>query len=90
MSSCHHHQAIDQLGAGLTATAWAPDGVIEAVEAAGHPFALGVQWEAGQTADDRLHHALAEAARRASPRAAVRTISSAVLTHGRQTRCHHG
>ncbi|MFL5909555.1 MAG: gamma-glutamyl-gamma-aminobutyrate hydrolase family protein [Gaiellaceae bacterium] len=62
---CHHHQAIDEIGTGLTATAWAPDGVIEAVEVVDHPFAVGVQWEAGQTADGRLHLALAEAARRA-------------------------
>jgi putative glutamine amidotransferase len=61
-SACHHHQAIDQLGAGLAATAWAPDAVIEAVEVTGHPFAIGVQWEAGQTDDPRLHQALAEAA----------------------------
>lgn len=64
-SPCHHHQAIDRLGAGLTATAWAPDGVIEAVEVIDHPFAIGVQWEAGQTEDERLHLALAEAAGRA-------------------------
>lgn len=62
-SACHHHQAVDRIGTGLTATAWAPDGVVEAVEVAGHPFALGVQWEAGQTEDDRLHVALARAAR---------------------------
>lgn len=60
-TACHHHQAIDRLGPGLTATAWAPDGVIEVVEADDHPFALGVQWEAGQTSDERLHRALAEA-----------------------------
>lgn len=60
---CHHHQAIDRLGAGLVATAWAPDGIVEAVEAAGHPFAIGVQWEACDTADERLHRALARAAR---------------------------
>jgi putative glutamine amidotransferase len=60
--ACHHHQAVDRLGAGLTATAWAPDGVIEAVEVTGHPFAIGVQWEAGHTEDDRLHRALAQAA----------------------------
>ena len=28
----HHHQGIDRLGAGLVATAWAPDGTVEAVE----------------------------------------------------------
>ncbi|HET7016197.1 MAG TPA: gamma-glutamyl-gamma-aminobutyrate hydrolase family protein [Streptosporangiaceae bacterium] len=61
-SACHHHQAVDRLGAGLVATAWAPDGVIETVEVTGHPFAIGVQWEAGQTPDERLHKALAEAA----------------------------
>lgn len=64
-STCHHHQAIDQLGTGLIATAWAPDGVIEAVEVIDHPFAIGVQWEAGQTEDGRLHLALADAAGRA-------------------------
>lgn len=69
-SFCHHHQAVERVGTGLTATAWAPDGVVEAVEAAGHPFAVGVQWEAGQTEDDRFHRALAAAAGRVSPRAA--------------------
>lgn len=60
-SACHHHQAVDRLGSGLTATGWADDGTVEAVEVAGHPFAVGVQWESGQTADRRLHHALAHA-----------------------------
>ncbi|HEX3961262.1 MAG TPA: gamma-glutamyl-gamma-aminobutyrate hydrolase family protein [Trebonia sp.] len=69
-ASCHHHQAINHIGKGLTATAWAPDGIIEAVEAADHPFAIGVQWEVGHTADGRLYRALTEAARRASPRTA--------------------
>lgn len=36
-----HHQAVATTGPTLTATAWSPDGVIEAVEA---PGALGVQW----------------------------------------------
>ncbi|MGV9558611.1 gamma-glutamyl-gamma-aminobutyrate hydrolase family protein [Streptomyces sp. NPDC003401] len=62
-TACHHHQAVDRIGTGLTPTAWAPDGVVEAVEAVDHPFAVGVQWEAGQTEDDRLHVALARAAR---------------------------
>jgi putative glutamine amidotransferase len=39
-----HHQAVDRPGRGLTAVAHAPDGVVEAVEAAGPWFALCVQW----------------------------------------------
>jgi putative glutamine amidotransferase len=39
-----HHQSIRDLGEGLTATAHSPDGVVEAVERAGAPFVLGVQW----------------------------------------------
>jgi putative glutamine amidotransferase len=38
-----HHQAIDQLGEGLVASAYAPDGVIEAVELPGENL-LAVQW----------------------------------------------
>ena len=42
-----HHQAIDELGDGLRAVAWAPDGVIEAVEATDRDeFLIGVQWHA--------------------------------------------
>lgn len=39
-----HHQGIKTLADGLTATAVAPDGLIEGVEVADHPFAVGVQW----------------------------------------------
>jgi putative glutamine amidotransferase len=40
-----HHQAVRDVGRNLTATAWAKDGVIEAVEdARGDQFAVGVQW----------------------------------------------
>lgn len=39
-----HHQGIKDLGAGLVAIGWAPDGLIEAVELSGHPWLLGVQW----------------------------------------------
>jgi putative glutamine amidotransferase len=40
-----HHQAIDKVGAGLRATAWAKDGVIEAVEdERTNRFVVGVQW----------------------------------------------
>ena len=41
-----HHQAVDELGEGLVACAWAPDGTIEAIEDRRHPFLLGVQWHA--------------------------------------------
>lgn len=41
-----HHQAPDQLGAGLYAAAWAPDGVVEALESTGSRFVVGVQWHA--------------------------------------------
>ena len=39
-----HHQGIRHLAPGLTATAHAPDGLIEAFELSEHPFALAVQW----------------------------------------------
>jgi len=60
---CHHHQAIDRLGAGLTVTARAGDGTIEAVELAGHRFALGVQWHPEEAGDSRLFRALVDASR---------------------------
>ncbi|HZD68106.1 MAG TPA: gamma-glutamyl-gamma-aminobutyrate hydrolase family protein [Actinomycetes bacterium] len=39
-----HHQAIERVAPGLHAVAWAPDGVIEAVEGEGLRFCLGLQW----------------------------------------------
>lgn len=62
--ACHHHQGVDRIGDDLIATARAADGVIEMVEAVDHPFVVGVQWEAGQTPDERFHQALSEAASR--------------------------
>lgn len=60
---CHHHQAIERLGAGLTATARSDDGVIEAVELDGHPFMVAVQWHPEVSEDHSLFLALAKAAR---------------------------
>ena len=39
-----HHQAVRQVGTGLCAVAWAPDGVIEALEATDGRRTLAVQW----------------------------------------------
>jgi putative glutamine amidotransferase len=39
-----HHQAVNRLASGWAVSAVAPDGIIEAIEAPGHPFALAVQW----------------------------------------------
>ena len=62
-----HHQAVDVLGADLVATAWAPDGTIEAIEDRRHPFLLAVQWHAETLVDApaqlALFRALIEAAR---------------------------
>jgi putative glutamine amidotransferase len=39
-----HHQAVDHVGQGMRAVAWAPDSTIEAVESTTDWFAMGVQW----------------------------------------------
>lgn len=39
-----HHQAVRRLAKGLTATASAPDGVVEALELEDYPFGMAVQW----------------------------------------------
>lgn len=64
---CHHHQGVDELADGLTVTALAADGTVEAVELDGHAFVVGVQWHPEQDpqADDvGLFAALVRAAAR--------------------------
>ena len=41
-----HHQAVEDLGEGLVATGWAPDGATEAIEDPDRDFMIGVQWHA--------------------------------------------
>ncbi|WP_018132980.1 gamma-glutamyl-gamma-aminobutyrate hydrolase family protein [Effusibacillus pohliae] len=54
-----HHQAIRQAAAGLVVTGTASDGVIEAVEAPGCVFTIGVQWHPESMAErDPLMQAL--------------------------------
>ena len=58
-----HHQAIAEPGPHLRVSARAPDGVIEAIEAPGSAFEVGVQWhpEKQGGAGDPLFRALIEA-----------------------------
>ena len=39
-----HHQAAKTIGTGLAVAARAPDGVVEGLELAEHPFCIAVQW----------------------------------------------
>jgi putative glutamine amidotransferase len=65
-----HHQAVDRLGEGLRAVAWAPDGTVEGIEAAGERLVLGVQWHAETLDRGGPHHRLFEAlVAAAAPRA---------------------
>jgi len=64
LTNSYHHQAVDprRLGAGLKATAWAPDGVIEALESVEQDrFLLGIQWHPERQTDEPAHRAIFEA-----------------------------
>jgi len=39
-----HHQSVKEVAPSLTASAVAPDGIIEAIESPSQRFLLGVQW----------------------------------------------
>ncbi|MET9661003.1 gamma-glutamyl-gamma-aminobutyrate hydrolase family protein [Streptomyces sp. NPDC006510] len=61
----YHHQAVDRLGSGLTASAHAPDGTVEALELTDHDgLVLGVQWHPEMGDDIRVMTALVDAAAR--------------------------
>lgn len=53
-----HHQGIDEMGQGLRPVAWAPDGLVEAVEHIAHPWCIGVQWHPEMDGGDRAQRAL--------------------------------
>jgi putative glutamine amidotransferase len=69
-ASCYHHQHTDRLGKGLTVTARAADGTVEAVElSSGEGWFVAVQWHPEDTAHEdpvqqRLFDALVRAAHR--------------------------
>ncbi|CAM5502931.1 Gamma-glutamyl-gamma-aminobutyrate hydrolase OS=Streptomyces gougerotii OX=53448 GN=GCM10010227_35480 PE=4 SV=1 [Streptomyces diastaticus subsp. diastaticus] len=58
----YHHQCVDELGRGLSVSAQADDGTVEAIETAGEPWVLGVQWHPEMGEDTRVMRALVEAA----------------------------
>jgi putative glutamine amidotransferase len=76
----YHHQAIKDLAEGLVAVAYAPDGVIEAVEShdLSECWLVGVQWhaEAMRDAEGPEHRNLFEAHVAAAERYALRRAAA--------------
>lgn len=73
VGACHHHQSVRE-HPGFLASAWAPDGTVEAMEVPGPRFCVAVQWHpemptestghsTGSTSSQRLFSALIAAAR---------------------------
>jgi putative glutamine amidotransferase len=56
-----HHQAVKRLGRGLRAVAHAADGTVEAIEARGPRFVVGVQWHVEGLVGQPRHRALFDA-----------------------------
>ncbi|HEX8338408.1 MAG TPA: gamma-glutamyl-gamma-aminobutyrate hydrolase family protein [Pyrinomonadaceae bacterium] len=75
----HHHQALEQIGEGLQASAWSSDGLVEAVEDTREGrWALGVQWhpEIGWERDRLSVNIFQSFLRAASPHASDKADSS--------------
>lgn len=77
----HHHQAVESLGDGLIASAHFDDGVIEALEAPGDEYFLGVQWHPEERFDPEGLKLLSSFVQ-ASNRYRHRTAQPAVTLHG--------
>lgn len=58
-----HHQAVDRPAPGFRAVAHSGDGLVEAIHAAEHPFAVGIQWHPEAGSDASMFAALVDAAR---------------------------
>jgi len=59
----HHHQGVDAIPDGLTASAWAADDEsVEAIESGDGGFVLGVLWHPEEDLEDRVIPALVERA----------------------------
>lgn len=68
-----HHQGIRELAPGLTASAWAPDGIIEGIELISDTFGLAVQWHPEWLPQDD----------------GMRRLFSAFIAHTRDSRAIH-
>ena len=47
-----HHQSLKNISDEFRVVAWAPDGVVEAIEHRSHPWLIAVQWHPELTAED--------------------------------------
>jgi putative glutamine amidotransferase len=56
-----HHQAVDTVSPEWRAVAWAPDGLIEAIEHQVHPWAIALQWHPEMSAEAPWHQRLFQA-----------------------------
>jgi len=50
--SSSHHQAVKDLGEGLSVSALSEDGIVEAITLGDYPFLMGVQWHPERSEDD--------------------------------------
>jgi len=81
----HHHQAMEKVGRELVATAWSPDGLVEAVEdPRADRFVVGVQWhpELGWERDEfarALFETFVSEARRFAERGSREPIADAAV-----------
>lgn len=57
----YHHQGVGRLGAGLVATGWADDGVVEGIELDHRQWVVGVQWHPEAYAGEPIFAAFAAA-----------------------------
>lgn len=55
MANSFHHQAVKDIGPGLTITARASDGVVEGFEKPDHPFFVAVQWHPERLVEWTFH-----------------------------------
>ena len=82
---CHHHQAVAR-HPGYLVTAYAADGIIEAMEAPGDRFEVAVQWHPETGADKSLFESLVAAAHRNVAPVGPRASGEASTAPGRASK----